>query len=94
MPYIKLEKRDELNRGGSPNLPGEINYLVYQALTNADIRARIVAYLSDEQPNYSLYNDVFGAMYLAVSEYIRRNFPNFATYEDQKCLENGDVFRR
>ena len=82
MPYIKMEKRLPVLREGPANV-GELNY----AITDL-----IQGYLNTGDPNrnYAAYNEVIGVLECAKLELYRRQI---AVYEDQKCRENGDVYR-
>lgn len=77
MPYIKQTDREAASLGGPS---GEFNFLITQAcITRANIRGH----------RYSVYNDIIGALECAKLEMYRRMV---APYEDQKIVENGDVY--
>lgn len=85
MPYIKQTVRDTLfnDRIGNmfvPADPGELNYtLTMIALT----------YFKEHGQRYQQINDVLGALEGAKLEFYRRVV---APYEDEKIVENGDVY--
>ncbi len=94
MPYVKPEKRSELApmvtqmKKSMPavSTPGDLNYLITElclAYTAANKKG------GGYSPNYALINEVIGAMECAKLEFYRRLA---APYEDQKVLENGDVY--
>ena len=91
MPYITKERRGELLDGAYPENAGELNYLITKALL--PVAPAIEYYLSRHPLKYQSFNDVFGALFGACHEFIRRLFPMYAIYEDQKRRENGDVYR-
>lgn len=77
MPYIEADRR---NKAGLAGPAGEFNYLITQAcITRANLRGH----------RYSVYNDIIGALECAKLEMYRRMV---APYEDQKIIENGDVY--
>ena len=81
MPYIKQDRRDALiGDGDTPQNSGELNYLITEL---------IYAYYNVHGGRYAQVNDVLGALEGAKFEFYRRIA---APYEDQKILENGDVF--
>jgi hypothetical protein len=82
MPYIKQERRAELNgivadmerRKVEPN--GDLNYLLFKFCHRT------------VKPSYNNYKNFIAELNECVAE-IRRRF--LAPYEDQKIKENGDV---
>ena len=83
MPYIKKERRHELNvkkSVDSPHSCGELNYVLAK---------EIDSYLIEKGLNYSNINEVIGVLECLKLELYRRIA---APYEDKKILENGDVF--
>jgi hypothetical protein len=80
MPYIKLEEREFLYVGKPASTAGELNYQITLLLKK---------YLVDNGKSYSKINDVMGALEGAKLEFYRRVA---APYEDQKIVENGDVY--
>jgi len=90
MPYITQEARERLQDGAYPETVGELNYLITRALQS--ITPAIKYYLGSRPVRYQAYNDVFGAMFGACLELIRREFPSYAAYESEKVIENGDVY--
>lgn len=77
MPYIKQERREEAKF--TPMTAGELNY----SLTTFVLR-----YLGPH-PNYERFNAVIGVLESAKLELYRRAV---SPYENQKILENGDVY--
>ena len=80
MPYIKKERREELDKGDIPVNAGELNYLITQQLTK---------YIFINGESYKIYNDVMGALEGAKLELYRRKI---VPYENRKMAENGDVY--
>lgn len=86
MPYIPKEARLSMDLEGHArragiglSSPGELNFV----LTTA-----ILAYLGSD-PHYRDFNEVIGVLECVKQELYRRMV---APYEDQKCIENGDVY--
>lgn len=80
MPYLAKMDRNRIDSGERPTTPGELNYaLIRMALT----------YVARKGLSYRVINDVLGAFSGASQEFYRRVA---AEYEQQKCIENGDVF--
>lgn len=82
MPYIAAEARDRLDQGGSPESPGELNYVISRAVD--DYLARRGAL------RYAGLNEAIGVLECAKLELYRRVA---APYEDGKRAETGDVYR-
>lgn len=82
MPYISKNRREQLNVRADVrfNGPGELNY----AFTKLGLD-----YLKQNGTRYQSLNDVIGALEGAKLELYRRVA---ADYEDEKCLEAGDVY--
>lgn len=81
MPYIKQERRYEIDElGVPPDNAGELNYL----FTTIGLR-----YLSHKGIKYQHLNDIVGALEGAKLELYRRVA---GPYEDTKIEENGDVY--
>lgn len=81
MPYIKSSKRFQLDEEGTlPWSAGDLNYVI----TN-----EINKYLSNKGLCYDHINEVIGVLECAKLELYRRIA---APYEDQKIVENGDVY--
>lgn len=87
MPYIKQADRDRLaldiqecsNQIGCViRNPGELNYVITKIL---------IDYVG--KPSYSKINEVVGVLECCKLELYRKLA---AGYEDQKALENGDVY--
>lgn len=81
MPYINKESRDRIiYRGATPKVPGELNYIV---------SATVDQYIKDCGLSYTTLNEIIGVLECAKMELYRRIA---APYEDQKLLENGEVY--
>lgn len=83
MPYIKQERREELD-GYEDNFeyaenPGELNYQLTTLVRN----------YFERHKNYQGINDILGALEGAKLEFYRRVV---VPYEDKKIVENGDVY--
>ena len=63
-----------------PCKPGTLNYII----------TRMVVWYLGKNPNYERYNAAIGALECAKQELYRRQI---APYEDEKCEQNGDVYR-
>lgn len=79
MPYIRQVDRPRVDSGNMA-VVGELNY----TLTNVILR-----YVDEHGKSYQTFNDILGALEGAKQEFYRREV---AKYEDQKILENGDVY--
>ena len=79
MPYIKKERR--LSASVCPTTAGELNYAITR---------EILRYFPQD-PGYDDYNEVIGVLECVKLEFVRRML---VPYEDQKILENGDVYPR
>lgn len=91
MPYIKQEKRNELDQiidqlvavlnTMNTNIPnsmkGNLNYVFYRVL-------RMVY----DNPNFDLMSDAVSVLEMTKAEYLRKVV---APYEDQKEYDNGKV---
>jgi len=86
MPYIAWSKRVELetHRQDSdvrlPENAGELNF---------EITKLILRYVRDPKVSYQRINDVIGVLECAKLEFYRRLA---SPYEDDKIVENGDVY--
>ncbi|HEY7060769.1 MAG TPA: hypothetical protein VII06_04765 [Chloroflexota bacterium] len=81
MPYIPQTQRDLIDHGRvEPFGEGELNYLITQEIN---------AFLDRTPRQYADYNAVIGVLESVKLELYRRVV---ARYEDEKRLENGDVF--
>jgi len=80
MPYIKNADRERLKLTTDPRTAGELNYM---------ITSLILQYWNEHPQNYQTINDIVGAVEGAKLEFNRRVV---AEYENQKALENGDVY--
>ena len=90
MPYIKPDRRDDLNQEGGLGafvdyLPlltaGELNYVI--------TRIVLQHILMKDEASYAHLNEVLGVLEAIKLELYRRYV---APYEDKKMKENGDVF--
>jgi hypothetical protein len=81
MPYIRASTREKIALGMEPPItPGDLNY----AITTLCLK-----YLQLYGNNYAMLNEVVGVLECAKLELYRRVI---APYEDQKKLENGEVY--
>lgn len=80
MPYIKLERRTELENGDRPQNAGELNFAITKIL---------LRHWKHSAQNYEAINSIVGAVECAKAEFTRRITE---PYENKKCLENGDVY--
>lgn len=86
MPYIKDAARfsiDDLVEAGNwpqASNAGELNYIISVIVSD---------YYSSMGERYQTYNDIMGVLACAQQEVYRRKI---APYEDQKIVENGEVF--
>lgn len=80
MPYVPQKRRNALREEGKANDAGELNYQITRLLVN---------YTQQHTLKYKTINDVMGALEGAKAEYYRRVA---APYEDEKIIENGDVY--
>ena len=85
MPYIPACRRVEIRDGVTPQNAGELNF---------KITSIILEYLYELNPSepsgYSDYNEVLGVLDCVGRELYRKVV---AKHEDQKCTENGEVFK-
>jgi hypothetical protein len=79
MPYITGDRRGWIDSGCLPETAGELNYA---------ITVLVKSYLG-ASPNYQRFNDVMGALEGCKLELYRRQI---SKYEDQKAVQNGDVY--
>ena len=81
MPYINKWKREEFETSFSPIiLAGELNYIITKICDD---------YMKNRRFSYDVINEVIGVLECAKLELYRRIA---APYEDQKMVENGDVY--
>ena len=81
MPYIPQEKRENLVLPPLPYMDaGDLNYVI----------TKLVLKWTEYAPCYAIFNAAIGVLECAKQELYRRMV---APYEDQKCAENGDVYR-
>lgn len=83
MPYIKQERRDVLvctHERQAPINAGELNFIITEQL---------IGYWQTRGHSYKTINDISGACTEALAEFRRRVV---AKYEDQKIIENEDVY--
>lgn len=85
MPYITQARRGALDvKGEDPKSAGELNYLLTKvALSYYENTKR------GDSGNYCVMNTIMGAFESAKAEFYRRVV---APYENQKIMENGDVY--
>ena len=83
MPYILQSRRKELELHSEKlaATPGELNFQF--------TRIAIQYFKAAEAGNYQAINDILGAFEGAKSEFYRRIA---APYENEKCMDNGDVY--
>lgn len=79
MPYIEQKDRT-VNTALHPQHAGELNYAITMLVNS---------YFKRMGGRYQQINDIIGALEGAKMEFYRRVV---APYEDQKILENGDVY--
>jgi len=79
MPYIKPEIRKDLAINPYPTTAGELNYMITRLLRSYFL----------QNPSYQTANDILGALEGAKLEFYRRVVE---PYEDDKMIENGDVY--
>lgn len=82
MPYIKADRRADLDRPdtiASPDTAGELNYKITMLL---------IQYCDQHGLSYQRINDCIGACHGAAQEFYRRVA---APYENEKIAENGDI---
>jgi hypothetical protein len=82
MPYIDNKARQRLDKGGQPETPGELNYVISRAVDDYLVRKGGL--------RYAHLNEVVGVLECAKLELYRRVA---APYEDEKIAEAGDVYR-
>ena len=81
MPYVDRDRREELDRGESPENAGELNYSITRTVDR---------YLVDRAPvRYADLNEVIGALESAKLELYRRVV---VPYEEKKLETAGDVY--
>ena len=87
MPYIKPGRRKELRSYDFGTFlaenAGELNYQITTLIINYWL------YCTQKTKNYQRINDIIGALEGAKLEFYRRIVAN---YENQKIIENGDVY--
>ena len=81
MPYIRLSHRIAIAGGNRPKAVGELNYVITK---------EILRWLHEEGTSYATLNSVIGVLECAKLELYRRIV---AEYEDEKKLQNGDVYK-
>ena len=82
MPYIKQERREEIDPtilNFCPENAGDLNYVVTVMIDN---------FINLRGETYKNFNAMIGALECCKQEYYRRII---APYEDEKIEENGDV---
>lgn len=89
MPYIEPEDRPQLDKVSESIAmymlsDGDLNYLITRIVD------RWISHDGKHRPNYALFNAAIGVLECVKQELYRRVI---ADYEDQKRLENGDVYK-
>ena len=84
MPYIKQERRDELE----PYIEDILDHLLSEGDLNYIITRLVQTFVEDGDSNYAAFNSAIGLLECAKLELYRRKV---APYEDTKIEENGDV---
>lgn len=87
MPYIKKERRPELNKdnqleqiGFSCDNEGELNFV---------LTSICIGYRENHGTKYATFNQILGALECCKLELYRKKI---ASYEEEKISENGDVY--
>ena len=81
MPYITKERRESLVVSGHDMAnAGELNFILTRILNR---------YIEQKGLSYSIINDLVGALEGCKLEFYRRVA---VPYEDQKIIDNGDVY--
>lgn len=80
MPYIRREKRKDLEQGCVVETPGELNYKITMI---------VMDYVQHEGLSYQTIAEVTGVLENVKQELYRRVA---VPYEEKKILENGDVY--
>ena len=79
MPYIKQERRNDIDNCWPPKTAGELNYLLTRFALD---------YIETCGECYQTYNDIMGALEGCKLELYRRQISN---YEDGAIKRNGDL---
>jgi hypothetical protein len=79
-PYVDKETREELTMLSEPNTPGELTYVLQQA---------IAGYLRRTKLDYAHIAEVLGALEGCKSDFLERVVK---PYEQTKLAANGDVW--
>lgn len=80
MPYIKKERRRELDSGTDfPDSPAELSYVLFKLFRQ---------YVAEHGEGYITFSEIFGVLETLKHELYRRWV---APYEKRKIEENGDV---
>ena len=80
MPYLDKAVRSSLEKGRTPKISGELNYLI----------SRLVdSFLVEKGLSYASINEAIGALECAKLEVYRCIA---APYEDHKARQNGEVY--
>ena len=77
MPYIDKKRRDIII---TPETAGELNFMITELL---------LTYVRHNGVSYQTFNDILGACDGASKEFYRRMV---IPYEEQKIIQNGDVY--
>lgn len=89
MPYIKQDRRTELNPEikiliDKAQRVGELNYIITRILDGY-----ILKHADKEGIDYGAINAIIGVLECAKLEFYRRRG---VPYESEKCAENGEVY--
>ncbi len=80
MPYLKEERKEQLDNGDVMQNGGELNYMITSLIKD---------YLDTHEHKYETLNTIVGSVEAAKQEFIRRIVN---PYEDIKIIQNGDVY--
>lgn len=79
MPYITPYERSDVHYGTADNV-GQLTFKLTDSITD---------YIDNKGESFQTYAEILGALEAAKLELYRRRV---APYENQKCLDNGDVY--
>lgn len=90
MPYVDIDSRDKYAvKARVPINPGGLNYQITQLVINYVKQNSATAGGNPTGLNYTLLNEVIGALECAKQEFYRRAV---VPYESQKIQDNGDLY--
>ncbi len=81
MPYIAKERRALLAEGERPNTAGDLAYALTRVVDD---------FILERGISYHTFAEIVGALETVKLELTRRKI---SPYEDEKLLDNGDVYR-